>query len=229
MRDRPPSVAAGSSPRCSPYGRGCPSRRCACRRAPSAWSKKGCRRPLGCVDTRPQVLLRLADVLADDLPQVDAVEVEARGRLASELFGGQRLAGATVADKEHGEAVTASGRSAEAQAWKTVCRWRACAADLPRSSAMVAGGSTRSSQRATGVTRSASSSSAAAGGEAPTGRAASGAVRGSAGQLGPSRAMSRRARFGRGPARLSSASAETCAASLRDVFHSPRLLVLQAP
>ena len=57
------------------------------------------------VEDPPQVLLRLADVLADDRAQVDPVEVEPQ--LVREHLGGHRLAGAARAGEERADAEAA--------------------------------------------------------------------------------------------------------------------------
>src|SRR5690606_6253862 len=60
----------------------------------------------GRVEEAAQVLLRFADVFADDGREVDAVEVEAEG--VGEDLGGHRLARAALAGEEHAESEPAA-------------------------------------------------------------------------------------------------------------------------
>ena len=59
----------------------------------------------GRVENLLQVLFGLADVLADHRRKVDAVEIEAQ--LASQHFGGERLAGAAGAGEQRAQSETA--------------------------------------------------------------------------------------------------------------------------
>src|SRR5262249_49800664 len=69
---------------------------------------------VGGVEDAAEVLLRLADVLAHDLTEVDSVEVEAQ--LGGEHLGGQRLASPAGAAEQRGDAQPAGAAPCEAPA-----------------------------------------------------------------------------------------------------------------
>src|SRR5262249_13073334 len=67
---------------------------------------------LGAVEDVAEILLRLADVLADDAGQVDAIEVELQ--MVGEDVGGHRLARAGRARKERADAAPSGQARGEA-------------------------------------------------------------------------------------------------------------------
>ena len=110
-RRRPRAAAGGTTPRCWRSGRG---RRVTSERLPnraSASSKKSTTLPaLGGVEDLVEVLLRLADVLADHRRQVELEQVEAE--LAGDDLGGQRLAGARRPGEQRDQAARRRRREA---------------------------------------------------------------------------------------------------------------------
>jgi hypothetical protein len=68
----------------------------------SASSKKDHAAGLSRIEQAAQVLLGLADILADHRGEIDAVEIEPK--MIGDDFGGHRLAGAAVAGEQHADA-----------------------------------------------------------------------------------------------------------------------------
>ena len=101
---------------------------------------------LDLVEDLRERLLGLADVLRDDLAEVDAVEVEPE--LVRQAAGGERLAGARLAGQQAGQAGARSGRPTPTSMLQRT-RWLLrCHATISSSWSRSSSGTTRSDSRA---------------------------------------------------------------------------------